>query len=296
MNKQFYRQHDKFYTKPETAHEIVSCYISLLSQEGVDLTKVVFIEPSAGDGVFVTLLQELGYTVLGFDIAPTGSNVTQCDFLSEEFTPGEGSQPLIFIGNPPFGTKGVLAIQFINKCLSFSGYVGFILPLQFRKWSAHKHIEGSAKLIFDEKLPEDAFTFMGDNYNLRCSFQVWSMTSSSTDLRVKGKPVTQHPDFEMYQFNRTTIAEKYFDQKTYGWDFAIPRQGFYNYTYFFFTEEEIAQADPTHKRQWIFFKASTPTILCRLLDMDFTILSQKNSRIPGFGKADVVEFYRSLYT
>ena len=226
LTREMSMTNDKFYTKKETAQLASIWYIYVLEKEGIDLSNLTFIEPSAGDGVFVSQLKRRIRAIYGFDILPTGKDVTQCDFLKEDFRnllPTGVTEPFFFIGNPPFGKKGDLAVQFINKCLTLSPYVGFILPLQFQKWSAQKRITKGAKLIFDAPLPPNAFTFMDKDYDIRCSFQVWSMTSTSTDLRIHEKPRTTHPDFEMWQYNRTVIAEKYFDQEIYGWDFAVPR-------------------------------------------------------------------------
>jgi hypothetical protein len=95
----------------------------------------------------------------------------------------------------------------------------------------------------------------------------------------------------MYQFNRTTEAEKYFDKSLYPWDFAVPRQGHYDYTLRVYKSE-----DCDRKLQWIFFKAKDRKVLKRLVGLDFVQLSKKNTSTPGFGKADVIELYKSIYS
>jgi len=284
---------DKYYTKQSVADLCYKNLIELIRSTGKNSDELLFIEPSAGSGVFLTCIKEES---LGFDIAPTKSRnqaIQQLDFINdnlfEQLTPKEKGKEIVFIGNPPFGRKSKLAIEFINKALEYSNIVGFIVPIQFRKWSAQKAINPEAKLVLDIELQENAFEFMGKDYKVRCCFQVWALPSFSDELnniRIKNKPDTNHPDFEMYQYNRTEQAKKFFD---FEWDFAVPRQGYLDYTKKFFSKEECDQ-----KQQWIFFKAKNESVLQQLLSIDFPKLSKKNIGIPGFGKADVIEEYRKM--
>ncbi|MCE8163746.1 MAG: hypothetical protein I3273_05795 [Candidatus Moeniiplasma glomeromycotorum] len=41
----------------------------------------------------------------------------------------------VVLGNPPFGKKGKLALNFVNKAAKYIDTIGFILPLTFRRWS-----------------------------------------------------------------------------------------------------------------------------------------------------------------
>lgn len=282
---------DKYYTKPKIAKLCYENILSLIDKK--DLANVLFIEPSAGAGTFLEVINE---DKIGFDLAPTKNlnhKILKANFLTDDISSYiniKKKNQKIFIGNPPFGTKAKLAIDFVNKCLSYSNIVGFILPLQFRKWSVQSKINKNAKLIMDIDLPENSFAFMGKDYNVRCSFQVWALPTFVTrlpDLRIKSKPLTSHTDFEMYQYNRTEIAEKYFD---YDWDFAVFRQGYLDYNFKSYKKE-----DCNKKQQWIFFKAKNKEVLKNLLSIDFDKLSKKNIGIPGFGKADVIFEYEERF-
>ncbi len=273
---------DKYYTKSDIARH---CYE--LFKPFIDADTII-IEPSAGSGAFLKVSDN---NIIGFDIAPEGSDIIECDYLNTNVRDfiSAGDKSLACIGNPPFGTKASLAIKFTNKALKEFGLVGFILPLQFRKWSVQKHIDKNAFLILDKELPEDSFELDGKTYKVRCSFQIWSMSKlGQEDIRIKTKPETNHPDFEMWQFNRTQEAEKFFD---YDWDFAVPRQGYQDYSFRAMTRDQCHDHDPTRKKQWIFFKATSPDVLNKLLKLDFETLSKKNTGIPGFGKADVIIEY-----
>ena len=273
---------DKFYTNPEISQICYEVFVNFISNFTPTFS---LIEPSAGDGAFMF------DHVIGYDLHPERPGIMQHDFLDEKNTV-ELYKKLLFpastIGNPPFGKKGALAIQFLNIALQNSNFVGFILPIQFRKFSCQNKILTGAKLVLDYDLPDDSFLLMGEKYDVRCCFQIWTMNDVQLpDLRLTFKPSTKHPDFEMYQYNRTTQAEKFFD---YEWDFAVVRQGYHDYTDLKFCKEECNK-----KQQWIFFRAKNKTVLERLKKIDFCKLSKKNTSTPGFGKADVVEEYSSLY-
>jgi len=281
---------DKYYTKEITA---LLCYEKLkqyILSQNLTLSSVIFIEPSAGNGRFLDVINE---AKIGYDIAPEHPEVIKRNFLTHKIMSNAAKEILlackkqfITIGNPPFGTKASLAIQFINKSLTLGNIVGFIVPIQFRKWSAQSKINPEANLVIDIDLPENSFTLLDKDYNLRCCFQIWSLLPTQTNLRITEKPKTEHSDFKLYQYNRTTEAEKFFD---YDWDFAVPRQGYLDYTFKAYSKEQCDK-----KQQWIFFKAKDILILEKLKALDFVKLSLKNSGIPGFGKADVVEEYNKI--
>jgi hypothetical protein len=285
---------DKYYTKEAVA---LQCYLSLkniLIASGYNLDNILFIEPSAGSGVFLNQIEE--YSV-GFDIAPTKNEkniIRKNDFLNSNLTDllsnEEKVKYPIIIGNPPFGTKSKMAIDFINKGFEYSDIVAFIVPLQFRKYGTQTKINKYAKLIYDLTLQENAFEFMGKDYKVRCCFQVWIKNGYAynyEDLRILIKPDVNHQDFEMYQYNRTEEAKKFFD---FDWDFAVPRQGYNDYNF-----KGLKKEDCDMKKQWIFFKAKNKKVLENLMKLDFEKLSKKNTGIPGFGKADVVEEYKKIF-
>ena len=287
--KQLNEQLDKYYTKECVANECYEHLKVVLKNIGVEPSSRLFIEPSAGSGAFLKNIKE---ERLGFDIAPAAPGVIRNDFLQQSIfdhlSASQKNKKLVFIGNPPFGKKSNLAIEFINRALEFSDLVAFIVPIQFRKWSAQSKINSNAKLLFDMTLAENSFELVGKDYDLRCCFQVWALGfDGEADKRIAHKPSTSHPDFEIYQYNRTELAEKYFD---FEWDFAVPRQGYQDYN-----RKEFSKGRCERKQQWIFFKAKNKKTLKRLLAIDFVKLSKKNIGTPGFGKADVVAEYEEKY-
>jgi predicted RNA methylase len=278
---------DQFYTKDEIGNDCTKTLLYLF-----DKTNYTFLEPSAGGGAFIrALLGNTGSnTIIGVDLDPHYPSIIQQDFLSS--TPSllnlPNKEDVITIGNPPFGKRSKLAIEFFNHAAIMSNAIAFIIPMQWNKWSVQSKLNNEFKLIHNETLQEDAFTFKDKPYKVRCVFQIWTRDETPyLNLRLTESPSISHEDFEMYQYNNTPQAEKYF---TYDFDFAVPRQGYYDYTL-----RETDESKMNRKIQWIFFKAKDKQTLKNLHQMNFANLARKNTTVLGFGKADVVEEYSRLY-
>lgn len=291
------KEFDQFYTADDVAVSCLEKVLGVLPKIGINNSEVFYLEPSAGDGAFLRAIEKTDpsrkQACLGCDIDPKREDILKRDFLRDSISDClPTGKVVVTVGNPPFGRKGKLASAFINKAFEYSRVVCFILPIQFNKFSGHNQIVPQAKLVFSEPLPENCFVFNGKPYSVRSCFQVWTTRETQMpDLRIRQSPRTRHPDFEMYQYNCTEEAAKFFDKHAYPWDFAVPRQGFKDYS--------MRVTDPQaldRRVQWIFFKAKNKKILSRLKKLDFEALSRKNSTIPGFGKADVVEEYERLYS
>ena len=266
------RIRDAYFTKPDIA---VQCIQTLDSLIGLNHT---YLEPSAGDGSFVRPL--LGRNVTAIDICPQADFIQQADFLES---------PLVatcVVGNPPFGRRSSLAIDFINKAACFADYIAFILPVQFRKFYTQRQLDPQLSLIHDQLLPANSFLFEGKDYSVRCCFQVWTTLAVETNYRLMKALPTSHPDFQMWLYNNVPSAVPVFDND---FDFAVPRQGYQDYSLRASLDECVLS------KQWMLFKASTPEVLDRLNRIDFHQLSLLNTSTPGFGKADVVAEYSRLY-
>lgn len=274
---------DQFYTKQEVALKLCE-----IVKRKLNLNEYTFLEPSAGFGSFVNALRKIFQEpkIEAIDLDPKSFDIKQQDFFS--YTPKE--QKIITIGNPPFGKRANLAVKFFNHASEFSDYIAFIVPLQFEKWSVQKNLNKDFKLIFSQILEPNSFIFNGKDCSIRCCFQIWTRCNSDVDLRLKKAPPTTHKSFEMWQYNNTIGARKYFDKQRYKWDFAVVRQGFYDYNHIILQENEL-----NPKIQYIFFKAYDDKTIVNLKSLDFESLSRKNTTIPGFGKADVVAEYKRMF-
>ena len=291
---------DQFYTNPLIAKKLTSIFTTEIKK--LDYEKINFLEPSAGTGNFLEAIREISKNnsfiskkILAFDIAPHSSkkDIITANFLKVPLTKyleKDKKDNCVVIGNPPFGKKGKLALAFVNKIARYIDTVGFILPLTFRRWSIQSKLNKDLQLVYDINLEPNSFLYQDKVYSLNACFQIWTKRKSNcSDLRIKERPITKHPDFEMYLHNNTCPTLKYFQKDKYNWDFAVVRQGFYDYS------RKIEKVKELFKnRQYIFFKSKNELTKQRLLQLDFAKLSQKNTITPGFGKHDVVVAYNDL--
>ena len=107
-------QLDKFYTKPHVAKE---CLNFLYDRFSIIKT-MTFIEPSAGNGSFSSLIENC----IALDIKPEAPNIKEQDFFT--FTPEPGDY--VTFGNPPFGKRSKMAIDFFNHAATYSKIIAFI--------------------------------------------------------------------------------------------------------------------------------------------------------------------------
>jgi hypothetical protein len=168
-----YKEKDQFFTPINTAKYCYSKFIEIIKTYGDSENDYIFIEPSAGNGVFLNVLPN--NRRIGFDIEPKNNEIKKQDYLDWE--PNENNNnKYIVIGNPPFGLRGQLALKFINHSSKFADYICFILPQLFEsdgKGVPRKRVEG-LNLIHSEKLDTSFETPQGKIISVECIFQVWS--------------------------------------------------------------------------------------------------------------------------
>jgi len=163
------KEKDQFFTP---AHIASHCWETFLERTNIDISQYTCIEPSAGDGSFFKYLPTGS---IAFDIEPRSNGIRKQDYLSWLPTP-ETNTKYVIVGNPPFGLRGHLALQFINHSYPFADYVAFILPQLFEsdgKGSPRKRVKGY-NLIHSEKVSTTFYTPEGANVNVNGVFQIWS--------------------------------------------------------------------------------------------------------------------------
>jgi hypothetical protein len=280
-------QLDQFYTKQDVAKTCYEFLLRTLKKIGLKSNRAYFVEPSAGTGNFLNLVE--GKRKIGIDIDPRGKGIIKQNFFTWS-GPNQLRSDVVTFGNPPFGRRSRLAIRFFNKSAEFSDTIAFIVPVQFRKYSVQSKLHTDYKLVAEKLVGQEAFyTTNGKDFHANCVFQVWTKRSTHLkNLRLLKAPPIHHPEFKIYQYNNTKEAEKFFH---YPFDFGVPRQGYEDYR----RRERDARKMERYK-QWALFKATNRRILKRLMNIDFDQLAKtRNTTIPGFGKADVVDEYRRLY-
>lgn len=277
---------DKFYTQN---HVSKLCFDFLQNQLNID-ENAIYLEPSAGAGSFLNYLSHY----IALDIMPEDDRITQQDYLL--YTTDKTD--FITIGNPPFGNRSKLAIDFFNKASTMSDVIAFIVPVSFMKWSVQKNLSTQFALHSYMYLEPESFSSNGEPYSVRTVFQIWVKKGSKYDngvnLRLTKQPPISHSDFKIWQYNATPEAVKYVDED---WKYATYRQGYHDYNQIF------TRADYDHikekmtgakKQQFFFIKPLTAEAEKIILDMNFNALAERNTATPGFGKGDFVSYYVEL--
>jgi len=181
------KQKDQFFTGKETAQYCYNKAIQIIEDLGVNLSEYTFIEPSAGDGSFYSIMP--ADRRLGVDIEPKCDGVEKSDFLT--WMPQSSKN--ICIGNPPFGLRGHLALKFINHAAQFSDFVCFVLPQLFDsngKGSCKSRVKGM-NLIHSEIVDSSFYYPEGKNVSVNVVFQVWSKTHKLDEESVNLKNIIQ---------------------------------------------------------------------------------------------------------
>lgn len=206
---------DKFYTKDN----VVDTCLSYVKQYIQIKTNDLVIEPSAGNGSFITGIKKLTSRFLFYDIQPEHNEISKQDYLlvnSDELK--SKYENIHVIGNPPFGRQSSLAIQFIKKSCEFCDSISFILPKSFKKDSLKKTFPLNFHLVFEIDLPEKSFLVDGVEHNVETVFQIWEKKPYHRVVTEKLEPLhfifvekTQHPDIS---FRRVGVNAGTIDVKT----------------------------------------------------------------------------------
>jgi len=168
---------DKFYTK----HDITNlCYKNIKKILKIKNNELV-IEPSAGNGSFISIIKKITKKYILYDINPENKEILKKDFLSvnlDEF------KDYHIIGNPPFGRQSSLAIKFIKYCKNAKS-ISFILPKSFKKDSLKKHFPLNFHLEFQIDLPKNSFLVNDEEYDVPCVFQIWKRKKTKRSVPKK---------------------------------------------------------------------------------------------------------------
>lgn len=279
-------KNDKFYTKPEVAKQCVD----FLSQY-ISLNNELCLEPSAGGGAFLPFLPHYE----AYDLYPEADNIIKQDFLKFN----SNKTDFITIGNPPFGSRSKLAIDFFNKAAQFSNVIAFIVPVSFMKWSVQKELDKNFHLIDYFYLEPNSFLDRNKEFSVRTVFQIWVKDNyiKKPDLRLQKTPPIKHEDFDIWQYNATPEALKVIDEP---WTIATYRQGYHDYNKVFYQIDKeyirkcMTGEETGGKQQFFFINPKTEVAKKIISQMDFNSLAERNTSTPGFGKGDFVSYYIEL--
>ena len=181
---------DKYYTRDSA----VSLCISLIKQHIPILKSDLIIEPSAGNGAFISHIKQLSGNCEFYDIEPDNVEIVKQDYLSLSCDQAKSKFSNIhIIGNPPFGRQSSLAIKFIKHSCSFCNTLSFILPKSFKKDSLKKSFPPLFHLVCEQDLPQKSFLVDGSEHDVPCLFQIWVKRDYERDVTQKEAP--QHFTF-----------------------------------------------------------------------------------------------------
>lgn len=174
---------DQFYTRPEIAK---LCFDRLLKYtQDIDF----FVEPSAGNGAFSSLISCMAY-----DVEPKHDEIEKKNWFEIELS----QKNICVFGNPPFGERNNLSKAFITHALAMPGVriIGFVLPEVFCKYTYQKIFPINWGLIDELILPQNAFLLNDKEYSVPCVFQIWQK-----NLRKPVDKRTSCDDFDIVSRN-----------------------------------------------------------------------------------------------
>jgi len=158
---------DKYYTNKELAKHCIDIAFEKLN----DITEV--IEPSAGNGSFSLQIPNC----IAYDLEPEHESIIKQDFLKLELPYKKGR---LFIGNPPFGVKNTLSVQFYKKAVKLGDYIAFILPISQLNNNRQMF---DFDLIHSEDLGQEIFT----NKKLHCCFNIYTRPENGINSKQNDK-------------------------------------------------------------------------------------------------------------
>ena len=191
---------DKYYTKDE----VVDLCINFVAKNILINPDDLIIEPSAGNGSFITGIKTLTSNYKFYDLEPENDEIVKQDYLLYDYEDDgiRGSFNKIHVlGNPPFGRQSSLAIKFIKKSCEFCDSVSFILPKSFKKDSLKKTFPLLFHLVSEIDLPDKSFLVDGVEHNVPSIFQIWEKKAVERVENAKLEPLnfkfvakTENPD------------------------------------------------------------------------------------------------------
>lgn len=261
------RSLDQFYTNPVLAKRY--CEGMLKRWKNAD---VLFVEPSAGNGAFVTPIVKANQDFIAFDIEPKSRLVERMNFLESGIFSKGRYKAIVVIGNPPFGKNSSIAIKFFNKAAEFADEIAFILPRTFRKYSVQAKLHPNFHLVRDEEVEEKAFFYEGKEYDVPCCWQIW---------RRKTKVRVLQPVPVVNQLIEFTTPDKA--------DFAMRRVGFYAGR--IKTSNIEALSETTH----YFLKEKTKGVIEALNRVDWVSITSQTAGTRSLSKKELATKLSDVY-
>ena len=156
---------NQYYTNKSIVDLCMELYLNNIK---IDRELDLIIEPSAGNGSFITNLNNLCNNTIFIDIDPKVPSILKKNFLlfNDDI---KKYNAVHVLGNPPFNDIKL----FLKKACVLADNIGFILPLSFRKLSMKKRFPLNFHCILEYILPKNNFTFNNKVVTIPTVFQIW---------------------------------------------------------------------------------------------------------------------------
>lgn len=234
----------------------------------------IVLEPSAGDGAFFSLLPKSNR--VGIDLEPLADGILKADFF--EWEPPLFEENILSIGNPPFGQRGALAVDFVNRTCQFSRVIAFILPRTFRKDTFYNRVDPMFHLV--EQFDCDDFrTPEGEKVVVKSVFQIWEKRNTP---RAAIARELSHADFDLKHAHLSRISQQELISLRANYDFAIAQVGSN------FTPKDVFEVT---KGSYWYVKAHKPSVREVFERLNFDFLDGMNLSFKSLSKKDIIQAY-----
>ena len=195
-------ENDKYYTPIAVANKCWDKVIELIGKDNI----ADVIEPSCGNGAFYHYPSMKPN--MGIDIAPEIDNreesIITGDYLEMSIEYKKGR---LVIGNPPYGSRMLLAQRFFKKSVMIADYIAFILPIsQYNNTSSLFEFD----LIYSEDLGLQTYT----DRKLHCCFNVYARPK---DGKLNGRKKETLPFLHIFRQDCKGHENKQFDIRICYW-------------------------------------------------------------------------------
>jgi len=265
-------KYEQFYTPWRTAHDL---YDKAIYIAGPDFDN--FIEPSAGRGAFLSAMPPdkrigIDIDITGWSYGKIGREITEQNFF--DFTWPKGKN--ITIGNPPFGRRGKLAMQFLNISAENSDVVAFVLPAIFSKSTFINRVHPHLHLLYETPVTEFEDRD-GKTIPVKCVFQVWLKNPLKRDKIIRQSSCDEFTMTHRH-ISRTTPEE--LEQLKQDSTVAIQQIG-----------GRVIPLEDIKKGSIWFIKGGDPKVFSQI---DYSHLHKHHLGAISLTKADIVEGYLSV--
>jgi hypothetical protein len=188
---------DQFFTAPNVAADCVA----YLNDKFPLAAFSCVVEPSCGNMAFVNALQPYCKDKLLYMDIDSADAEHRRDFLTYTHT----HTHTLCVGNPPFGKRAQLAVNFFNHAATFSSVIAFIVPRTFRKASITNALALDFEMQHEKLLDANSFLFEGKPYDVPCVFQIWVKLDNQR-RRQKMPTLNKTRDFEFIPAAKSAAA------------------------------------------------------------------------------------------